>query len=278
MKRNVPARALLHLLLIVCCLAAVYPMLIMVSGSFKTASEFAGNPAGLPQNPTLDNYVRLWNYNSGLIMRTFMNSVGVSGAYTILTLFIASLAAFAFAKYSFKGKKIIFALLLATMMIPMEVNIPPMYLLFSRIKWLNSYQVQILPGIANVFALFMIRQYMESIPDAIIESAVVDGAGHATVYARIVMPAAKPVLGALAILLFLSKWNDYMWPMIMVQKANMMPISVILPTLNDSGSLQSIPWELVLTGCSIVTVPIILCFLLFQDKFMQSMTIGAVKG
>ncbi len=278
MKRSIPIKALLHFLLVTGCLLAIYPMFIMVSGSFKTAAEFAANPAGLPRSFTFNNYVRLWNYNSGLILRTFINSVGVSGAYTALTLFIASLAAFAFAKYSFKGRKILFALLLATMMIPMEVNIPPMYLLFSRIKWLNSYQVQVLPGIANVFALFMIRQYMESIPDAIIESAVVDGAGHGMVYARIVMPAAKPVLGALTILLFLNKWNDYMWPMIMVHNPRMMPVSVILPTLNDSGSLQSIPWELVLTGCSIVTVPIILCFLLFQDRFMQSMTIGAVKG
>ena len=108
---------------------AVYPFIIMTLGSLKTASEFSGNPAGLPMFPTPENYIRLFNYSSGIIIRSFANSVFISTTYTIITLFISSLAAFAFAKYKFKGRNIIFMMLLATMMIPIEVNIPPMYLL-----------------------------------------------------------------------------------------------------------------------------------------------------
>ncbi len=163
------------------------------------------------------------------------------------------------------------------MMIPGEVNIPPLYILFSRIRWLNTYQVQIFPGIANVYAMFLLKQYMESIPDSLIDAARMDGATNFQVYRKIMIPTAMPAVGALSILLFLGKWNDYLWPLIMVSKPEMLPIMVILPTLNEKASVQSIPWELVLTGCVIVTVPLLALFLAFQDKFMSSVTIGAVK-
>lgn len=271
-------KSVLHIVLLALSFLSIYPVLVMVFGSFKTASEFVFNPAGLPQAFTLENYQRLIDYNSGLIIRSFCNSLFVSTVYTAITLVIASMAAFAFAKFRFKGRNLLFTLFLATMVIPAEVNIPPMYLMFSKINWLNTYVVQILPQVANVFALYMLKQYMETIPDEIMESAVVDGAGSWRIYRAIMLPLTKPVMGALAILLFLNKWNDYMWPLIMVNKQQYMPISVILPTLNDTGALQMVPWELVLTGCTVVTIPVLICFLLFQDKFMQSITIGAVKG
>lgn len=271
-------KSVLHIVLLALSFLSIYPVLVMVFGSFKTASEFVFNPAGLPQAFTLENYQRLIDYNSGLIIRSFCNSLFVSTVYTAITLVIASMAAFAFAKFRFKGRNLLFTLFLATMVIPAEVNIPPMYLMFSKINWLNTYVVQILPQVANVFAPYMLKQYMETIPDEIMESAVVDGAGSWRIYRAIMLPLTKPVMGALAILLFLNKWNDYMWPLIMVNKQQYMPISVILPTLNDTGALQMVPWELVLTGCTVVTIPVLICFLLFQDKFMQSITIGAVKG
>ena len=145
-------------------------------------------------------------------------------------------------------------------------------------KWLNTYRVQIIPGAANVFAMFLMRQYMMSIPDSLIEAARIDGAGEWKIFSKIVLPISSPSIGALAILQFLSKWNELLYPKIMLTKQKLMPIMVILPTLNETDSARSVPWELVLSGCMLVTIPLIIVFLMFQDKFLSSVTLGAVKG
>lgn len=268
----------IHLFLIVIVVISLYPIFIMVVDSLKTAQELNVNVAGWPFEPSLNNYQRLLDYNSGVIMRTFFNSIGVSTVYTAITLVIATLAAFAFAKYKFKGKEVIFVLFLATMMVPQEVNITPLYLIFSKLGWLNTYQVQIIPGIANVFAMYMFRNYMESVPDSILEAARIDGASHIGVYAKIMLPAISPAIGAMAILTFLGKWNDYLFPKIMIDKVEFMPIMVMVPNLKEGTVSYFTPWELIMAGCVLVTLPLIVVFFIFQDKFMDSVTVGAVKG
>ena len=267
-----------NLVIIFACLVAIYPVFIMVSGAFKTSQELAHNAAGLPIKATIENFSRLINYNSGLIVRTFGNSILVASLYTALCCALASMAAYAFAKFRFPGRNAIFLFLLVTMMIPAELNITPLYLIFSKIGWLNTYRVQIIPGAANVFALFLLRQSMMSIPDSLIEAARIDGAGEFKIFRKIVLPVSVPSIGALAILQFLSKWNELLYPKIMLTKEKLMPIMVILPTLNETDSARSVPWELVLAGCTLVTIPLIIVFLLFQDKFLSSVTLGAVKG
>lgn len=123
----------------------------------------------------------------------------------------------------------------------------------------------------------MLKQYIESLPDSLLEAARIDGAGHLYVFRKIVLPLAKPAIGALTVLTFLGKWNDYLWPHTLLTKVEVMPIMVVLPTLNTSTSTYSIPWELVLSGCTVITLPLIIVFLIFQDQFMSSVTIGAVK-
>lgn len=263
--------------LAVFCVLALLPLWVMLSDSLKTGSEIAANSWGVPKEPTLNNYIDLMRYNSGVMVRTFLNSLFISTAYTLLTLLISALAAFAFAKYRFRGRKILFFLLLTTMMIPAELTMPAIYLMFSKMKMLNTYAVQIFPGVANVFCLFMLKQYIESLPDSLIEAAKIDGAGHLYIFEKVILPLAKPALGALAVLTFLSKWNDYLWPHVLLTKPEVMPIMVILPTLNTSTSLYSIPWELILAGCTVITLPLIIVFLIFQDQFMSSVTLGAVK-
>lgn len=264
--------------IILACLIAIYPVFIMVVGAFKSSQELSRNAAGFPLEATLDNFKRLVNYNSGLIVRTFANSIFVAATYTVLCCILASMAAYAFAKFKFRGRNVIFLFLLVTMMIPAELNITPLYLIFSKIGWLNTYKVQIIPGAANVFALFLMRQSMMSIPDSLIEAARIDGAGEFRIFRKIILPVSAPSIGALAILQFLSKWNELLYPKIMLTKEKLMPIMVILPTLNETDSARSVPWELVLAGCTMVTVPLIIVFLLFQDKFLSSVTMGAVKG
>jgi ABC-type glycerol-3-phosphate transport system permease component len=272
------SRVALHTVLIIASLIAAYPVFIMISGSFKTLKELFANSTGLPIEPTVNNFRRLFGLNSGIIVRTYLNSVGIAAVSTALTLVAASMAGFAFSKYRFRGRNILFLMLLITMMVPAEVNITPLFLIFSKLKWLSTYQVQIIPSIANVFAMFMFRQYMDSVPDSLIEAARIDGAGHFRVYRSIILPVSVPTLGALAILLFLGKWNDYLFPRIMVDKIAFKPIMLILPTLNETDNSASVPWDLLLTGCTIVTIPLIAMFLCFQDKFLSSVTIGSVKG
>ncbi len=279
MKKKIKfSSVMLHMSIILAVFFVMYPIFVMVAGSFKTAQELNYNVAGIPKIFTLENYTRLLNYNSGIIVRTYLNSIFVATCYTLLTLTVTSLAGFAFAKYRFKGKNFLFILLLITMMVPMELNMTPLYLIFSKMKWLNTYLVQIIPGVANVFALFMMRQHMYSIPDVLLDAGRIDGAGELRIFWNIVLPVSKPALGALAILQFLSKWNDFLYPKIMITKAELMPIMVILPTLNEVDSARSVPWELVLSGCTMVTIPLIIVFLMFQDKFLSSVTLGAVKG
>lgn len=157
--------------LVIMCLLSLFPVYIMITGSFKSASDLAVNSYGLPQKWTLENYRRLLSYNSGIIARTYMNSIVITASHTILVMLFGSMAAFAFSKYHFKGKTVLFTLLLATMMVPFELSVTPLYIMFSKIGWLNSYKIQIIPFTANVFAMFMIRQFMEGIPDSLVEAA-----------------------------------------------------------------------------------------------------------
>ena len=267
----------MHIFLIVLSIIALYPLFIEFTGSFKFPHDLAANPAGLPQVWTLSNYRRLGSYNGGIIIRTYFNSLFVTVCHVSILLLFSTMAAFAFSKYRFKGRNVIFLALLATMMIPSELLITPLFVLFAKINWLNTYQVQIFPFTANVFSLFMLRQYMSSVPDSVLDAARIDGAGHLKVYWSIMIPLCSPVIGALTILNGLHKFNDYMWPKIMVTKLYLQPIMVVLPTLNEENNIWSIPRELVLTGCAIVTIPLIILFICFQSKFMSSVTLGAVK-
>ncbi len=277
LRRNIKALPL-HAALVVVVIVSLFPFLVMIAGSLKVAGEMSTNAAGIPRHPSLANYRDLISYNGGVMVRTYANSLFISTTYTALTLLLATLAAYAFGKMKFKGRNLIFFLLVTTMMIPAELNMTPLYLMFSRMRWLNTYQVQIIPGTANVFALFLLKQYVETIPDSLLEAARIDGAGHLRIYKDVLIPTSMPAIGALSILVFLGKWNDYLFPKIMIDKPMMMPIMEILPTLNVKGSELAIPTELILAGCTVVVLPLLIVFFIFQDKFMASVTLGAVKG
>lgn len=274
---NSGKKIILHVILLALAITIIFPIYLMLVGSFKSAPELASNALGLPESFAPTNFVRLLGFNSGVIVRTYLNSIFVTVVYTVLVLILASLSAFAFSKYSFKGKSLIFACLLATMMIPTELTIAPLYIVFSKISWIDTYIVQIIPGVGNVFAMFLFKQYMDGLPNALIEAARIDGCGHLRTYIKIILPIVKPITGALTILVGLGKWNDYLWPTMMVNDTKKRPIMAILPYLNEDSSAASIPWEIVLAGCTIVSIPIIIIFLIFQNQFLQSVTVGAVK-
>ena len=256
----------------------IYPFLLMIFGSFKSPEELSANPGGFPLAPTFKNYDDLFVYNGDLVWSGLKNSLIITALSVLITLAFSTIAAFAFAKMRFRGKRTIFMLLLATMMIPMEVLLPPMYIMFSNIGWLNTLSVQILPGTANVFALYMLKQYMASISDSVLEAARIDGAGYFQTFIRVATPMSAPAIGAVSVLLALTKWNDFLWPAMMITRKQVMPFMVILPQLGTSSSSVFVtPWTLLLAGCTIGVLPIMALFLCAQDKMMTSVTIGAVK-
>ena len=266
-----------YAVLITAVVISFYPVIMMIINSFKVRAEIFRNPAGLPENWTLYNYINISNFHSGL-MQNFLNSVVIALSSTLIAVFLCALGAYAFAKYRFKGRDLIFAILLGTMMVPGEIVIPGQYIMFARLHWLNTLRVQILPGAVSVFGLFFIRQYMRTVPDELIEAAWVDGAGHFTTFWTIVLPAAAPALGAYAIMHFMGIWNDYLWPMMVATKKEVMPIGVMLPQLVDT-KIGFVPeWGLIMAGCVLSTIPIICVFLAFQDWFLRSVVVGAVKG
>lgn len=266
-----------HVLLILVVSVLLAPMILMLINSFKTDSEVLANPASWPHNFTLKSYVAFFNYENHATVRSFVNSVFIAGTSTAISVFLAALAAFAFAKFRFHGRDIIFGMLLATLMVPFEVTIPGLYIEFARVGWLNSYQVQILPSVASVLGVFLIRQYMLTIPDEMLDAARVDGASPWQQFWRIVVPVCSPVLGAFAILQFLSVWESYLWPLVAVDEVRFQPIMVLLPTIKDPSVGFFRPWGMVMAGAVVVTLPMVIVFLAFQRKFLESVVMGSSK-
>lgn len=265
-----------HAILIAVVIVSVYPFVVLALDSFKSDSGITANPAGWPRPWTLVSYRELFQFNGGA-WRNFVNSVVITGSSTILSVAFAGMAAFAFAKYHFRGRNLIFALLLATLIVPSEVTIPPLYIMFAKIHWLNTLQVQIVPTVADVFGLFLIRQYMLTVPNELLDAARIDGAGHWKVFWQIMVPVSAPILGAFAILHFLGVWNSYLWPLVVANDVAVQPIMVVLPNLTDPfvGFLPA--WGEIMAGIVLATLPVMAFFIAFQDKFMSSVVIGAVK-
>ncbi|WBU37449.1 carbohydrate ABC transporter permease [Homoserinibacter sp. YIM 151385] len=272
-------RIVLNLFLVAACFIAVYPFLVMLFGSFKDGGQITANPAGIPTAPTVDNFVDLLTGRTGAIVwRALLNSVIVTVPYTALTVLISSMAGYAFARYDFRGKRVLFGVLIASMLVPIEVNIPTMYAMFAQIDWLNSYQVQIVPGTASVISMFMARQFMEGLPGEVFEAARVDGAGHWRSFWRIGLPMSAPVLGAIAVLTFVAKWSDYLWPRIMTSDPAVQTFMVLLPALGSGDNANIIRIETLLAGAVLIVLPLVLVFLRFQNNLMNGVTGGAVRG
>lgn len=274
--RGALRKGLVVVALVWACAVSIYPLVLMIINSFKSDREMNINPTGVPIQWTLESYQKVFQYHNGLWLN-LVNAIIISLVSTVVAVFLCALAAYAFAKYHFWARDVIFALLLATFMLPPEIIIPGQYILFAKLHWINTLQVQILPTVTPVLGLFFIRQYMLGIPDEMLEAARVDGAGHFATFLWIMLPVSSPVLGAYAILHFLSVWNAYTWPVLVATKAQVQPIMVILPQLVDPivGFLPV--WGTIMAAATLATLPILIVFIAFQDKFMSSVVVGAVK-
>lgn len=206
--------------------------------------------------------------------RYFINSVFVSTTFTLLALFFGSLGGFGFSKYEFRGKRVLFLVLMGSMMIPFHVGLIPLYSLMAKFGWIDSYSAIIIPGSASAFSIFLMRQYMAGVPNSLIDSARIDGSSEFGIYWRVALPLIRPAMGALTILLFMAGWNNFLWPSMVLLDEQRYTLPVGL------SSLMGTYWEeygVLLAGTTLAVVPVILLFLWMQKEFVEGITLGAVK-
>jgi len=207
--------------------------------------------------------------------RVLLNSIFVTVTYTFLSLILHSMAGYALAKFEFKGKTIIFGIMMATMMIPFQVIMIPLFKMMNGIGWQNTYQAVIIPSLANAFGIFLIRQNMLDFPDSLLEAARIDGCGEFKIFFNIVLPTMRPALGALGIYNFMAQWGNFMWPLVILSTKNKYTLPVALATLEG---LQRKDFGMIMLGSTIATIPVMIIFLIFQRQFISGLMGGSAKG
>jgi alpha-1,4-digalacturonate transport system permease protein len=249
------------------------PVLWFVLSSFKDATDLGARPPKiLPTRWAFENYTeafQMYNYK-----RYFMNSVIVTSVATVLTLVINSMAAYAFAKYNFRGRDGLFVMTLAMIMIPLQVILIPIYLVVSSLGLVNTYWGMIIPAAATPTGVFIMRQYMLTIPDELIEAARIDGAGEFRIFARIVLPLCRPALAVVAIFSILWRWNDFIWPLLIAQKEELYTLPVALALLN--GQLV-VPYNIVLAMSVMSIIPVLFMFVFMQRQIIQGIAQTGIK-
>jgi multiple sugar transport system permease protein len=265
---------LLYAALLAGAFIALLPMLWMISASLMPTGQATTYPPRLiPRTVTLEHYRSVF---TGLNMgRYFVNSAIIALSVTAISLFINSMAGYAFAKLRFRHRDRIFRLLGTGLVIPVQVAMLPLFLLMKQLGLINSYWGVIIPTMASIFGIFLIRQYMLSLPDDLLDAARVDGAGEFRIYWSVVLPVVRPILATLAIWTFLTTWNDFMWPLIVLSDESRYTLPVALANLSGEHVQDT---ELMMAGSVLTVLPVLLVFLVLQRYYIAGITVGSVKG
>jgi multiple sugar transport system permease protein len=255
-------------------LIVLMPLLWMVSVSFMAPGEAAAFPPPLfPKAPTLENYRTLFGtYGIG---RYVANSVLVSTLATILALLFVAPAGYAFAKLRFTGREAVFQALVAAMVVPGQIGMLPLFLELKAMGLVNSYAGALVPWLAGIFGIFLVRQFCLSIPTELLEAARIDGASEGLILRKIVLPTLKPVLITLALFIFLGSWNDFMWPLIVLADQNLYTLPVALAALSREHVQDN---ELMMAGSVVTVLPVLVLFLALQRHYLDGLMAGSVKG
>ena len=271
--KHLPA-LMVNALLALMALFALAPLLWMVSVSFMPHGEASTFPPPLlPSSATLANYHELFD-RAGM-GRYLLNSVMVAGGLTLLSLFFNLTAGYAFAKLRFAGRERIFQTLLGALIIPAQVTMIPLFLMMKAMHLVNSFGGIIVPGLATVFGIYLVRQYARTIPDELLEAARIDGAGEWRIFLKIVLPLLKPIVVTLAIFTFLAAWNDFMWPLIVLSDQAWQTAPVALANVSREHVQDN---ELMMAGSVVTTLPVLVLFLLLQRHYIEGLLLGSVKG
>jgi multiple sugar transport system permease protein len=273
MMRQRFAKVAVNGALLLFALLTAVPLLWMISASFMPTGEAMTLPARLlPSRPTLEHYVTLFSRLQ--IGRTFFNTLFLATSVTAISLLCNSMAGYAFAKLRFGGRGRLFALLLATLIVPPQVTVLPLFLEIRAIGLVNSFGGVIVAGIATVFGIFLIRQFALGIPDELLDAARIDGASELRIYWTIVLPALKPILITLGVFTFLTAWNDFMWPLIVLTDETKYTLPVALANLSGEHVQDT---ELMMAGAVVTVLPGLLVFLALQRYYVQGILMGSVK-
>lgn len=271
--RHFLRRSFIYLVLIATSILMLVPFYWSVVTSFKLEQFVFANPPQWWPNP-----ITLRNYLSVLINipfpRYFANSVFVALASTLGHVFFDTLAAYAFAKLTFPGRDPIFFVMLLALMVPFQVNLIPLYRIMSILHWTDTYAALIVPNLTSIFGIFLMRQFLLSIPNEMLDAARIDGCGEFGVFSRVVLPLALPGVATLVIFTFMNTWNDFLWPRIVLNSETLFTLPVGLAQLqmkNTSNQAQ------IMAGTVLTALPMILVFLFMQRQFIEGMTAGAVK-
>ena len=258
----------------VVALIVLMPLVWMVSVSFMAPGEAAVFPPPLfPSVPTLENYRTLFGtYGIG---RYLANSVLVSTLATVFALLFVVPAGYAFAKLRFTGREAVFQALVAAMVVPGQIGMLPLFLELKAMGLVNSYAGALVPWLAGIFGIFLVRQFCLSIPTELLEAARIDGASEGLILRRIVLPTLKPVLITLALFIFLGSWNDFMWPLIVLADQNLYTLPVALAALSREHVQDN---ELMMAGSVVTVVPVLVLFLVLQRYYLSGLMAGSVKG
>jgi multiple sugar transport system permease protein len=262
-----------YAMLIFWALLSLMPMYWMVTISFMNVVTLLKMPPKLIPDPfTISNYVRL--LNRSMLMRWEFNSSIIAVTNTVISLLVSSFYGYIFAKKSFPGKKFLFWVLISTLMVPFHVVAIPIFLMFRTFHMLNTYWGLIIPGMFSAYGVFLMRQVIKTLPTELMEAAKIDGASEWQIYSRVVLPLAKPGLAVLGIFTFVGNWNDFFWPLVLLNDSKMYTLPVGLPTLQA----QWTDYGLLMAGATLAALPTVVIFLIFQRYFLQGITVGAIKG
>ena len=267
-------KAGIYIFLIAAAFLSLFPFYFMfVSGTNTNQAILQAPPRLLPGAMLLENFSILIEKMD--IIRVAFNTLFISTVFTVLTLVLYSSAGYILAKFEFKGKGLIFGFIMVSMMIPAQVMYVPLFQLFVSVNMTNTYSAVILPSLANAFGVFLMRQNMMNFPTALVEAARIDGASESGIFCRIVLPNVKPALSALVIYMFTNMWNNFMWPLIVLETKEMYNFPVALAVLDGNPTNKN--FAVILLATAIAMLPILVIFMVFQKQFVAGVMGGAVK-
>ena len=273
--RRIVGRIMVYAGLAVACLVIGMPFLWMITTAIKSPTEVhVFPPVWWPETVRLDNFALAWE--SAPFGRFYVNSVITAASGVVLEVLIAALSAYAFARIRFRFREALFMVMLAAMMIPGQVALIPNYVVLKHLGWINTYAGIVVPHVSSVFGAFLLRQSFKSIPDALYDAAEIDGMGHLRILLHVALPLARPVVGTLTLYLFISKWNSYLWPLIVTNTQNMRTLPVGLAMLRQAEYV--IGPEHLMAASILVLIPVLVVFFLAQKQLIEGIAAGAVKS
>ncbi|PSL02707.1 carbohydrate ABC transporter membrane protein 2 (CUT1 family) [Haloactinopolyspora alba] len=271
-RRRGFGRAALYAGVIAGAFVMLFPFLWTLVTSITADGNLSGGPTLLVENPTLEAYRTL--FDTLPMWRIVANSFGVAVVSTVAQLVTGSMAAYGFARLRFPGRNVIFTLYLATLMVPLQVLVVPLFIQMSRFDLNDTYFALLAPSVASAFGIFLLKQAMESVPRELDEAATIDGASHLRIYATIVLPLVRPALAALTVFAFMSSWNNFLWPLIVIRSPELMTLPLGLSTLHGQFTTE---WNVVMAGSVVSILPIAVVYLFAQRHIIAGMAHTGLK-